>query len=413
MNLTLPFKIAWNSLVANKTRTVLTILGIAIGIAAVIIVLSAGDSLKGLILGQVEAFGNDIVQVEVRVPQRGSLGSGGAMAQGVQITTFKLSEAEAIAKLPNIKNFYALVIGQSVVSYLDQNKTINYLGISPSFVEIDKSKVDQGRMYTREEDNQLARVVVLGSKVKQELFGNQNPVGQSIRIGKQKYQVVGILKERGGGFGMDFDSMVYIPVQTAQKLLLGVDFIMSAAFQVKDTAKQDETAAAITDLMREKHDITDSQDDDFGVMTMAEARDMINKIFGGITLLLISIAGISLLVGGVGIMNIMYVSVTERTYEIGLRKAVGAKKSQILWQFLWEAIVVTLFGGLLGIIGGVALSFVISIIAGSFDFSWSFYLPPSAIAIAFGFCAAVGLLFGYYPARKAALLNPISALGRE
>jgi len=188
---------------------------------------------------------------------------------------------------------------------------------------------------------------------------------------------------------------------------------MSAAFQVRDTTKQDETAAAITDLMREKHDITDSQDDDFGVTTMAEARDMINKIFGGITLLLIAVAGISLLVGGVGIMNIMYVSVTERTYEIGLRKAVGAQKNQILWQFLWEAIVVTIFGGLLGIIAGVALSFVISIVAGSFGFSWSFYLPPSAIAIAFGFCAAVGLIFGYYPARKAALLNPISALGRE
>ena len=413
MDLILPFKIAWQSLSRNKTRTSLTILGITIGIAAVIIVLSAGDSLKGLILGQVDAFGNDIIQVEVRIPKRGNFGSGGAIAQGVQITTFKLSEANAIAKLPNIKSYYALVIGQAVVSYLDQNKTINYLGISPSFIDIDKAKIASGRMYSKEEDNQSAKVAVLGAKVQQKLFGNQNPVGQSIKIGQQKYQVIGILKERGNGFGLDFDSMVYIPVQTAQKLLLGIDYIMSSAFQVKDTAKQDETAAAITDLMREKHGITDSQDDDFAVTTMAEARDMINKIFGGITLLLISIAGISLLVGGVGIMNIMYVSVTERTYEIGLRKAIGAKNSQILWQFLWEAIVVTLFGGLIGIVAGISLSFLISIIAGNFGFSWSFYLPPQAILIAFGFCAAVGLIFGYYPARKAALLNPITALGRE
>lgn len=413
MNLILPFKIAWQSLVRNKTRTALTILGIAIGIAAVIIVLSAGDSLKGLILGQLEIFGNDTIQVEVRIPKRGNAGSGGPMAEGVQITTFKLSEAEDIAKLPNIKNYYALVMGQAVVSYLNENKTVNYLGISASFIDISKVEIAQGRTYTKEEENQLARVVVLGAKVKEDLFGNQNPIGQNIKIGKQKFQVIGVLKERGNTFGMDFDGMVYIPIQTAQKLLLGVDYIMTAMFQVKDTSKQDETAAAIADLMREKHDITDSQDDDFDVMTMAEARDMINMIFGGITLLLISIAGISLLVGGVGIMNIMYVSVTERTYEIGLRKAVGAKNGQILWQFLWEAIVVTLFGGIIGIVSGVLLSFLVSLIAANFGFSWSFYLPPQAILIAGGFCAAVGLIFGYYPARKAALLNPITALGRE
>ena len=411
----LPLKIALKSLSGSKGRTFLTVFGIVIGIAAVIIVMSAGDSLKGLVLGQLESFGSDVIQIEPKVPTTGknSTDNAGAMAQGVQITTLTLDDAQAISKLPNIKNYYAAVIGQDVVSYSGDNKSINFMGTSPSVVDIDKTKVEAGRFYTTDDDNQLAKVVVLGSKVANQLFGEQNPVNQDVKIGKNKFRVIGVLKERGAGFGLDFDQLVYMPIQTAQKLVMGIDYVLYITAQVKDTAIQDQTADDISFLLRERHKITDSAKDDFGVTTMAEARNMIDSIFGGITLLLVAIAGISLLVGGVGIMNIMYVSVTERTFEIGLRKAIGARRRQILWQFLFEAIVVTLLGGLVGILMGVLLSFLISLVAGRFGFIWSFTLPPRAVAIAFGFCGAVGLIFGYYPAQKAANMDPIEALRHE
>ncbi len=402
-------------MILHKSRTFLTVLGIMIGIAAVIIVMSAGESLKGLVLGQVESFGSNLIQTEVKVPSTGknSTANAGSMAQGVQITTLKLSDAEAIGRLPNIKAYYAAVIGQQVVSHEDQNKSTNFFGVSPGFINIDKSEIVKGRFFTPEEDNELARVVILGSKLADKLFGNQDPISQSIKIGKNKFRVIGVFKERGASFGLDYDNMFFMPIQTAQKIIMGIDYVLMVTSQVKNPAIQDQTADDIAQLLRERHSITNPEDDDFAVTTMEEARKMIDTIFGGITLLLVALAGISLAVGGVGIMNIMYVSVTERTFEIGLRKALGAKKKQILWQFLAEAIAVTLLGGFFGIIAGILISFLISLVAGNFGFSWNFNLSFLSILIAFGFCGAVGLIFGYYPAQKAAGLDPISAIRHE
>ena len=214
-------------------------------------------------------------------------------------------------------------------------------------------------------------------------------------------------------FGLNYDEMVYLPLQTAQKLLMGIDYLMFITVRVFDTKAIEATASEIENLLRTNHEITEAKDDDFAVTTATEALAMINTVFGGLTLLLVAIAGISLLVGGVGIMNIMYVSVTERTFEIGLRKSLGAKKKQILWQFLWEAIVVTMFGGLIGIIIGVTITFLISFIAAQIGFSWDFVLPPQSVIIAFLFSTMVGLIFGYYPAQKAAALDPIAALRYE
>jgi putative ABC transport system permease protein len=276
-----------------------------------------------------------------------------------------------------------------------------------------KTKVKTGRFFTLDEDNELARVVVLGSKLSAKLFGNQEPLGQEIKIGKNKFRVVGVMDEAGATFGFDFDQLAYVPVKTLQKIIMGIDYIQTVTTNITDTSKEDQTADDIIYLLRTRHEIDDAQYDDFSVTTMTEARDMINTIFDGITLLLIAIAGISLLVGGVGIMNIMYVSVSERTFEIGLRKAVGAKKAQILWQFLYEAIIITLIGGALGIIVGISFAYFISFAAGLLGYSWQFILPPQSIIIAFGFCGAVGLIFGYYPARHAANMNPIAALRHE
>lgn len=415
LNIILPLKLAWRSLIIHKGRTILTVVGIIIGIAAVIIVMSAGESIKGLVMGQLESFGSDFVQIEPKVPSTGknSADNAGAMTQGIQVTTLKLDDAEAVKRLPNVKNYYVALMGQEVVSYLDANKVVNYMAVSSEMVNIDKSKLDNGRFFYEEEDKQLARVVVLGSKVAVNLFSGQDPVGQSVKIGREKFRVIGVFKERGGSLGLNYDDLVFIPVRTAQKIMLGVDHVMWITAQVDNPDIQDETAAEITSLLRERHDITDPDDDDFSVTTMAEARDMINTVFGAITLLLVAIAGISLIVGGVGIMNIMYVSVTERTFEIGLRKSIGARTVQILWQFLWEAITVTIFGGIIGIIVGVIFTFLVSAIARQLGFNWPFQVVPTSIGIAFGFSAVVGLIFGYYPAKRAAGLNPIEALRHE
>lgn len=377
--------------------------------------MSAGESLKGLVLGQFESYGADFVQIEVKVPTtaKNSISGSMALAGGVEITTLKPEDGEAIDRLPNIREQGAAVSGQAVISYADKNKTVNYFAGSANVPGFFGIKIAAGQIYSAQDDRDLARVIVLGSKVKEELFGNQEAVGQKVKLGRINFQVVGVAKEKGASFGLDFDNLVYLPLNAGQKLMLGIDHVSFISAKMIDTAKQEETAQEIVDLLRERHGIADPKDDDFAVTTAQEAMAMINTVFNGITLLLVAVAGISLLVGGVGIMNIMYVSVTERTAEIGLRKALGARRGQILWQFLSEALVVTIFGGIIGIVLGIFLTFLISFGAKQFGFAWDFILSPQSVIIAFVFCAAVGLIFGYYPARKAAGLDPIAALRHE
>lgn len=393
----------------------MTVLGIIIGIAAVIIVMSAGESIKGLVLGEVESFGTDFIQIEIKIPtaKKNSFSNAGGLARGIQITTLKNKDAKDIGNISNIKSYGGGVTGQSVISYLSENKTVNYLGTAKTTLEIYGIDLSSGRYYTDEEDAQLAKVAVLGSKVAQDLFGNNNPIDKNVKIGQNRFRVIGVVKEKGQSFGFNYDEMIYLPLETSQKILMGIDYLMFITAKVKSADALEETAREIEDLLRQNHNIVEIKDDDFAVTTATEALDMIKTIFGGITLLLVAIAGISLLVGGVGIMNIMYVSVTERTFEIGLRKSLGALKKQILWQFLWEAIVVTLFGGFLGIIIGVSITFLISLVASQIGFAWDFVLPPQSIIIAFLFSTVVGLIFGYYPARRAALMDPIAALRYE
>jgi putative ABC transport system permease protein len=407
--------IATKSLKSNKSRTILTVIGIVIGIAAVIIVMSAGEGLKGLVMGQLESFGSNLIQIEVKVPKTGknSISNAMSQAQGVQITTLTMDDAQAIGKLPNIRTFYPMLIDQEIISYQEEQKSTNIIGTLPAYEEEGKTKIKSGRFFTADEDNELARVAILGKKLSDKLFGNQDPIGQQIKIGRTKFQVIGVMDEAGATMGFDFDQLAFIPVQTLQKIVMGVDYIQTITAFISDTSREAITADDIIYLLRVRHQIDSPDKEDFSVTTMTEARDMINTVFNGITLLLIAIAGISLLVGGVGIMNIMYVSVSERTFEIGLRKAVGAKERQILWQFLLEAVIITLAGGILGIAFGILASYLISFIAGLIGFTWHFILPPQSIIIAFGFCGAVGLIFGYFPASHAANLDPIAALRKD
>jgi len=406
------------SLRGNLLRTGLTVLGIVIGISSIIIVFSAGEGIKSLILAQIESFGTNIIQTETKVPSTkkgvaADTESGAAMAQGVQVTTLTLEDMEDINKIPNVKRSYANILSQDQANYGNEFRKVFLLGTSPSYIDIDKSEVDYGRFFTEAEDNSLAQVVVLGSKIKDKLFGDSDPIGKSIRLHSSKFVVVGVMKPRGAVMIMDFDDYVYVPVQTLQKKVMGINHILYMVHELDDVSLADDTAEEVKYILRTNHDISDPAKDDFRVTTMEEMMSMLDTITGALTLLLLAIVAVSLIVGGVGIMNIMYVIVSERISEIGLRKAVGAKYKDIMLQFLAESILVTLIGGAVGIILGVIISLGISFGAKNFGLDWDFIVPFQAYLVALGFSVVFGVFFGIYPARKAAKMSPMEALRSE
>jgi putative ABC transport system permease protein len=407
--------IAADALKRHKMRAILTILGITVGITAVIVVLSAGRAIEDFIIGQVAMFGTDYIEVEVKVPSTEHVSSENVagMAQGITITTLKESDAEELKKVANVRDVYSGQTGQAVFSYQGQNKVTLIFGVTASFDAIDSGEVAEGRFYTDAEDKSLARVAVLGSKLKERLFGDENAIGKQIKIGKQSYKVIGVMKERGSAGVFSLDDIAFLPLRPTQKLILGIDYIQFIFIQVKDTSLTDVTVDDVTLRMRELHKIDDPKKDDFAVMSAAEGLALLGTVTGAIKILLFALASISLLVGGIGIMNVMYVAVAERTFEIGLRKAIGAKRSNILNQFLAEAIIITFSGGVAGIVIGTGLSYIISVVANSFGYAWKFHLSPQYIALAVGVSVLVGLISGIYPARAAANLEPMVALRKE
>lgn len=404
-------KISVRTLTINKIRTLLTILGVVIGISSVMVIISAGDSMKKLVNGQLESFGSNLIQTETRVPEES--GGVGSQATGVVVTSMTLDDREAVNRLSNIARSYGHVMAQDLLAWEGNIKKTIIFGVSPEYIEMGSAKVAEGRFYTKEEDDNMARVIVLGSKVKEQIFGNSPALGQNIKINKMNYKVIGVMESQGTVFFFDYDTLAYIPLQTTQKLLLGVNYIQSISAEMIDVSKGEETKEEIVALLRERHDINDPKRDDFEVSTMADAVNILNTIIGGITLLLIALAMVSLIVGGVGIMNIMYATVAERTFEIGLRKAVGSTKKNILRQFLTEAVIITLLGGIGGVVFGLLITYLVYIIANAYGFYWPFSLSYSGIFISLGFSTLVGLIFGSYPAKKAAELDPITALRRE
>ncbi|MFA5155243.1 MAG: ABC transporter permease [Patescibacteria group bacterium] len=404
---------------ANPVRTILTTLGIMIGIATVILVLSAGAGFRGLIDNQLQAYGANTLFVETRVPPTTKNRNAGVTsadtsraASAVAITTLKNRDLDDIKKLGNVVNDYGMVVGQKVASYRDVSKSVLFYGASAARFEIDKSTLKAGRFWSAQEDNGAAQVVILESKLADDLFGNEDPIGKLIRLGDLNFQVIGVYNPLGALSGSG-DEMLYVPLVTAQKKLLGIDYLLIGIIQVQNPDIADSTAEDIKLLLRRNHNITDPDKDDFMVMTQAQAMESFNVIFNGITILLIAIAAISLIVGGVGIMNIMYVVVTERTAEIGLKKALGAKNSDILTEFLIESILVTILGGAIGILLGSVLGWLVAIIAEVSGLAWPFTVPWYAIVLGFGVSAAIGIAFGVLPARSAAQLDPIEALSRE
>jgi putative ABC transport system permease protein len=412
------FRQSLKALRSNMGRTLLTMLGIIIGIGTVILVLSAGAGFRSLINSQIAAFGSNTLFIELRVPPTTKNRAASDTAthaasafNGVAITSFKQRDLDDIKKLPNIVDAYGIVTGQAVAVYRNNKKSTIYYGASAERFNIDKTELASGRFYTQSEDNGGANVAILGDTIAKDLFGQDDPVGKLFRLGTQNFQVIGVYEPQGAL--SENDNIVFIPLITAQKKMLGIDYLIVGIVQLQDLNKADSTAAQIKTLMRNNHKITDPAKDDFIVMTQAQAMDTFNVIFSGITYLLIAIAAISLIVGGVGIMNIMYVVVTERTAEIGLKKSLGARESDILNEFIMEAVLVTLFGGIVGIAFGAFLGWVVSVIAQSANLAWDYSVPFYAIILGCGVSAAIGIFFGVFPARTAARMNPIEALNYE
>jgi len=409
-------RLSLQALETNRARTILTTLGIIIGIATIIIVLSAGRGLEKFIIKQVEAFGSDTIEVEMKIPNVSDMEMMSAMMGGAEVTTLKVDDFEALKEIPNIGNYYAGILGQFKSVYRNNNKRTMIYGITAGIAEIDKElKIEQGRFFNDREEKAQAKIVVIGPDIKNELFGDENAVGKSIKINQVSFKVIGVTKKRGGMAYFNYDKMIFVPLKTAQKQLLGVDHVLYGFLQVKDTTKTKETVEEITSIMRKRHSLppNNPDKDDFRVTSMQEAMEMVGTVTFGITLLVLAVAGISLIVGGVGIMNIMYLTVLERTREIGLRKALGAKNKMIERQFLLETIIITGIGGIIGIIFGSIVVMLIDFISTQLGYAFSLSITFDAVLLAISAALIFGVAFGLYPARKASHLSPVEALRYE
>lgn len=402
----------------NRSRTLLTILGIMIGIGTVILVLAAGDGFRGYINAQIELYGSNTLTIETIVPASTKARNEGA-SQGdpsafyaIPVTSFKNKDIRDIKNVSNVKNAYGALYGQQVSNYKNVTKNALILGADASRFEIDKGVIENGRPYTIEEERSLAQVAVLGYSIAEDFFKTEDPVGKLIRVGNYNFEVIGVYEPRGGLGAFD-DEQIFIPLSTLQKKIQGIDYLIYGVVELEDGSKADSTALDVEDVLRRNHSIYDKNKDDFVVKTQEQNMDIFNTILNAVTYLLIAIALISLIVGGVGVMNIMYVVVTERIGEIGLKKALGARDKDILYEFLLEAILLTLFGGIVGIFGGAGGAFIVAKVAQSYNFDWPFSVPIYGIILAISTSMIIGIIFGVFPARNASKLDPIQALNKE
>jgi len=403
---------AVRSLRTNATRSALTILGIVIGITAIILVMALGRGAQDLILNQVRAFGSESIFIEPGREPRGP-------ADFAEIFTDSLTrrDVEALERPGNVLDleFLSPLVAQiATVAHESETYRAQLRGASEHFPDILDVVPAEGSFFTREDVERLASVAVIGAKVKQELFGPSNAVGEHVKVKGRPFLVVGVIAPKGAASFIPYDDLVVVPVTTAQKYLLGIDHYHVIAARARTGADMNRVKAEITLTLREQHRITDPTKDDFHVSTQQDAVDRIGVIATALTALLAALAAISLVVGGVGIMNIMLVAVVERTREIGLRKALGARDADIRRQFLLEAIVLTVAGGVIGVLLGAALAFVVALVLSrTVAIGWSFTFPISAALLGIGVAAIVGLIFGLYPAQKAARKSPMEALRYE
>ncbi len=395
-------KVALKSLFTNKLRTFLAMLGIIIGVGAVISMLALGAGAQKRVMERIASMGTNLLVVHP-----GQRGFRGVMSDTSQ--RLKLADTEAILEqVPSVYQVAPVVRGNSQLKYFNKNTRSNVIGSSITYFPVRNFEIEKGRSFTEGEVERMARVAVLGPITSENLFEEASPLGETIKIKGINFRIVGITKAKGSRGRHSPDDRVIIPYTTAMKQLFGLDHLQEIDIQATDNAALEELQEAIMALLRRRHRLVEGVPDDFHIHNQAEIVETASEVSRTFTILLGSIAGISLLVGGIGIMNIMLVTVTERTREIGVRKAIGAKNRDILLQFLIEAIVLSGFGGIIGVALGIGAAQMIA--------KWTEFVTvarPSSILLALSFSAAVGIFFGYYPARRAALLDPIEALRYE
>ena len=392
-------------------RAFLTMLGIIIGIAAIVIIIAVGNGAQSLVINQVNSLGSDIIAI---LPGASDESGAPATALGISVTSLKTTDADAIRKnVQGLAGVAAYVKGVGTITAGNQSVDSNFTGTSADYPQVENITLSQGTFFSAEDDRSLAKVAVLGWGVYQDLFPGRQAVGESIRIKRQSFRVIGVVTERGTEGFQNQDDQVFIPLETAQNIMLGIDYL--GFIRAKALPGQDLSIIAedIRALLRDRHGLTGKQVNDFSVRTITQALDILSTVTDVLKYFLAAISALSLLVGGIGIMNIMLVAVLERTREIGLRKAVGARGYDLRIQFLAETIIITMMGGIIGFILGFVVAYLISVLAHALGYYWEFSVGWSSVALAIVFPLLTGLIFGYYPAQKAASLKPIEALHYE
>ena len=406
MNTTNLLKIALRALANNKLRGFLTMLGIIIGVASVITMLAIGQGSKRSIQAQISEMGSNMIMIQPGADMRG-----GVRQDASAMETLKLQDYEDIVN----ETRYVTATSPSVNSsgqaiYGANNAPTTVYGISPDYMEIRRYEVEDGDMFSDQDVQTAAKVCVIGKTVVDNLFpGGENPVGKVIRFQKLPFRVVGVLKSKGyNSMGMDQDDLILAPYTTIQKKILAITHLQGITCSALKEEYTDQAIDEISEILRRNHRLRETDDDDFTIRSMQELSTMLTSTTDIMTTLLAAVAGISLLVGGIGIMNIMYVSVTERTREIGLRMSIGAKGMDILAQFLIESILISVTGGLIGVLFGVGAALVVNVVA-----HFPIYIQPWSVLLSFVVCTVTGVFFGWYPAKKAAQLDPIEAIRYE
>lgn len=408
-------KISIKNLAASKLRSFLTILGIVIGVASVIIIFSIGRSAQDLILDQIKGVGSNLVVV---LPGASDENGPPAAAFGIVTTTLKHSDLEALQNsknVPEVEDAAGYVSGTTSVSSRLEDLALTFTGTTASYVNVENAKIESGRFFTQEEDLGLARVAVLGKTAAEDLFGDKSPLNEKIQIKNQNFTVIGVFAERGSTtFGVaSQDESVYVPLRSAQKLLLGIDHLGFIRLKVESAQLVPFALGNIKATLRERHGISNPVDDDFSVRDLASALETVTRVTDVLRYFLLAIGTVSLLVGGVGIMNIMLISVNQRIREIGVRRAIGARKIDMMVQFVVESTAVSLLGGVVGIVLGIGVSFVASVVVQALGYNWKFLLSPLSVLVAAVAAISIGVVFGFYPAFKASKISPMEALRYE